>query len=110
LRKTQRGGPKGGVRAAAKELGIDKDAARRVAKVAALAPEAKEVAREVALDVNRTALLEAAKHEIAEAQVVALRARAARPPSKFPKDDHERSVNWRRKFKRLSNAITIVGG
>ena len=38
--------PEGGVRAAARELGIDKDDAHRAAKVAALSAEAKAVAKE----------------------------------------------------------------
>jgi ParB family chromosome partitioning protein len=50
-----------GIRAAAKELGIDKDAAHRAIKIAALTPEAKATAIEVGLDDNQSALLQAAK-------------------------------------------------
>lgn len=53
-------GSKGGVRAAARELGIDRDDARRAVKVSSLTDEAKETAREVGLDDNRSALLRAA--------------------------------------------------
>lgn len=51
----------GGVRAASRALGIDKDDAHRAVKVASLSPEAKEAAREAGLDNNRSALLQIAK-------------------------------------------------
>lgn len=54
-------GNEGGVRAAARELGIERTDASRAVKVASLTDEAKEAAREVGLDDNRTALLQAAK-------------------------------------------------
>lgn len=57
------GRPESGVRAAARELGIDKDAAHRAVKVDGLTDEAKEVAKETGLDNNRSALLEAAKSD-----------------------------------------------
>lgn len=56
-------GNKGGISEAAREFGIDRDDARRAIKVSALSDEAKEVAREVGLDDNRTVLLQAAKAE-----------------------------------------------
>jgi phage N-6-adenine-methyltransferase len=62
-------GNEGGIRAAARELGIDKDDAHRAAKVAGLSDEAKEAAREVGLDDNRSALLDAAKEKDPEKQV-----------------------------------------
>jgi K+-transporting ATPase c subunit len=40
---------------------VDKDDAHRAVKVASLSPEAKEAAKEVGLDDNRSALLQAAK-------------------------------------------------
>lgn len=49
-----------GVRAAARELNIDKDDAHRAVKVASLSHAAKEAARETGLDDNRSALLDAA--------------------------------------------------
>ena len=49
-----------GVRAAARELNIDKDDAHRAVKVASLSDEAKEAAKETGLDDNRSALLDAA--------------------------------------------------
>ena len=56
-------GNESGIRAAARELGIDKNAAHRAVKVDGLTYEAKEVAKEAGLDNNRSALLEAAKSE-----------------------------------------------
>ena len=50
-----------GVRKAARELGIGVNDAHRSVKVAGLTDEAKEAAREVGLDDNRSALLEAAR-------------------------------------------------
>ena len=54
-------GKESGVRAAARELRINKDDAYRAMQVASLSKEAKQVARETGLDNNRTALLKAAK-------------------------------------------------
>lgn len=70
-------GNKGGISAAARELNIEATDAKRAVKVASLSDEAKEVAREVHLDDNRSALLEAAK-EPRERQSQALRDIAAR--------------------------------
>lgn len=49
-----------GVRAAARELKIDKNDAHRAVKVAGLSDEAKDAAKETGLDDNRSALLDAA--------------------------------------------------
>lgn len=64
--KPQGGRPESGTRAAARELGIGKDDAHRAVKVAGLTDEAKEAAREVGLDDNRTALLAASKVDASE--------------------------------------------
>lgn len=61
---------KTGALAAEKELGIKRDDASRALKVASLTPEAKEAAKEVGLDDNRTALLQAAKAEPAQQAAV----------------------------------------
>lgn len=66
--KTGRGN-EGGLRAAVRDLGIDRSEARRAVKIASLSPEAKEAARTVGLDDNQTALLAAASHASAPAQV-----------------------------------------
>lgn len=84
------GRPKAGVRKAAEELGIDKDDAHRAVKVASLTDEAKETAKEIGLDDNRSALLKAAKSETAEGQVATLKQIAARPRRKSHDDD----VSW----------------
>ena len=52
-----------GIRAAARELGVERNTAQRAVKVDSLTDEAKEVAKEAGLDNNRSALLEAAKSE-----------------------------------------------
>jgi hypothetical protein len=54
------GRPKGGVRAAARAIGISEADARRAVKVASLTDDAKRTAKEVGLDDNRSALLHAA--------------------------------------------------
>ncbi|MHA6687662.1 ParB/RepB/Spo0J family partition protein [Mesorhizobium sp. A556] len=66
-----------GINAASRGLGIERTDAQRAAKVASLSDEAKEAAREIGLDNNRTALLEAAKYPTPEAQVQALQQRKA---------------------------------
>lgn len=59
--KPRGGRPEGGVRAAARDLGVNAVDAHRATKVAALSDEAKAAAREVGLDDNRSALLAAAR-------------------------------------------------
>ena len=70
-------GHKGGMRAAERDLRIEHTEAVRAVKIDALAPEAKAEARALKLDDNQSALLEAAKHETPDAQVQALRDKAA---------------------------------
>jgi ParB/RepB/Spo0J family partition protein len=72
----------GGVRAAARELGVDRDDARRAVKVASLSDEAKAAAVEHHLDDNRSALLEAAKEKDPAAQVARIVKRAGKPKAK----------------------------
>jgi hypothetical protein len=71
----------GGIRAASRDLGMDRDAANRAIKVAALSDEAKDAAREHGLDDNRTALLEAARETEPAAQVAKIMERATHQPS-----------------------------
>jgi hypothetical protein len=94
------GRPESGVRAASRDLGINHVDAHRAVKVAGLSDEAKEAARSTGLDNNRSALLEAAKHETPEAQVRALQERrqgglAARyqPAAPDPAKSAERFVS-----------------
>lgn len=74
-----------GIRAATKDLGIDRNAVVRANKVAKLTPDAKEEARRVGLDNNQSALLKAAK-EPEEAQAAKVReiADAKRNPEPPP--------------------------
>jgi hypothetical protein len=67
-------GHEGGVRAAARELGVNREDARRAAKVASLPEEAKDTAREVGLDNNRAALLAAGRTADPAAELRRLRA------------------------------------
>lgn len=76
--KASGGRPEGGLRAAVRELGIDRTDAQRSVKVASLHPEAKSAAIAAGLDDNRSALLEAAKGKTPEAQVRAIQERALR--------------------------------
>ncbi len=79
--KPQGGRPEGGVRAASRELGISEPDARRAVKVASLSDEAKQAARDAGLDDNRSALIEAAKHDTSSAQVHYLKNRTTDGPT-----------------------------
>jgi ParB-like chromosome segregation protein Spo0J len=59
--KIGRGRPEGGQSAAAREIGVDRDAVRRAQRIAALPAEAKAAARDLGLADNQAALLKAAK-------------------------------------------------
>jgi ParB-like chromosome segregation protein Spo0J len=65
--------PEGGIAAAARDLGVDKDDAHRAVKVASLSDEAKDAARETGLDNNRSALLAAARETEPQAQAEVIR-------------------------------------
>ncbi|GEM_PF-3122811 len=69
----RRGRPRGGIREAARQLGLSEADVRRARKVASLSQEAQAVARETGLDNNRTALLAAAEEATLEGQVEVLR-------------------------------------
>jgi ParB-like chromosome segregation protein Spo0J len=55
-------GNTGGVRAASRELGIDRNEVRRSVQIDSLTPAAKEAAREAGLDRNQSALLKVASY------------------------------------------------
>jgi len=61
--KPQGGRPEGGIRAAARELGIERTQAQRAIKVAGLTAEAKKAAKEAGLDKNQRALVAASRAE-----------------------------------------------
>ncbi|WP_192707102.1 hypothetical protein [Methylobacterium sp. OAE515] len=56
-------GREGGVRAATRELGIERTEARRALKIDGIAPAAKEAARAAGLENNQSALLKVAQAE-----------------------------------------------
>jgi ParB-like chromosome segregation protein Spo0J len=62
--KPQGGRPEGGIRAAARELGIERTDARRAITIASIMPEAKESARKAGMDDNQSRLLEIAAQPI----------------------------------------------
>ena len=70
-------GNEGGIRAASRDLGIDKDEAHRAVKIASISERAKAVAREAHLDDNQSALLEVARAPEAEQVSVIERIRDA---------------------------------
>jgi hypothetical protein len=75
------GRPESGTRAAARALHIPERSVRRAYQTASLSPEAQEAAVEMGMDDNRSALLEAAKERIPEAQTAAIRRLAERKGS-----------------------------
>ena len=86
-------GNTGGVRAAARELGVDRNEARRSIKIAGITDKALEVAREAGLDGNQSVLLKVASYadedqveaiaEIAQARAEkTLERRAERAPDR----------------------------
>jgi ParB family transcriptional regulator, chromosome partitioning protein len=88
-------GKKGGVSQAAREIGVDRDDARRAEKVASLSEEAKEAAREHGLDDNRKAMLQAARETTPEDQVEALRTYKPVPPPPSERNAVEVSNHYR---------------
>lgn len=77
------------------EVGVTREEIQRASKIASIAPEAKEAARDAGLDDNQSALLKAAKAPTPEAQVAVLRGIRERgrvaedgPPPPKPDDYH----------------------
>lgn len=83
--------PESGVRAASRELGIESTDAHRAVKVASLSDEAKEAAREVGLDNNRSALLAVAAAK-KEEQADKVRELASRRTSTIDADIKRRAA------------------
>lgn len=69
VQKATGGRPEGGISAASRELGIERMDASRALKVASLSDAAKDAARDVGLDDNRSALLAASRESEPEKQV-----------------------------------------
>lgn len=87
--KIGRGRPQAPISEASEKIGVHLKAARRAEKVASLSDEAKEAARSVGLDNNRSALLEAAKELTPEAQVSAIQRRYQAKIADHPLNDDE---------------------
>lgn len=66
-------GPKGAVRAAERELGIEHTEAVRAVRIAKIAPEAKEAAANAGIADNQSALLRVAKEPSPEKQLAAIK-------------------------------------
>lgn len=105
---TTRGRPEGGVSAASRELGITEPQARRAIKVAGLTDEAKEEAKALDLDDNRTALLKAAQEPSAEAQKESLREHAAVKAKKTPKPQTTDARSCNATDKRVDAAMNAI--
>lgn len=71
--------PPSGIRQAARDLGINREDARRAVKVASLSLDAKAAAKAHKLDNNRDALLAAAKYRKPAKQVEAIKQIATTP-------------------------------
>jgi ParB-like chromosome segregation protein Spo0J len=91
----------GGIRAAVRDLGIDLTEARRAVKIASLDQEAKGTAREVGLDNNQSALLNAAKHQNKTAQIHYLKEHAKKKAE--GKDEDELAENKFNAFMKIWN-------
>jgi ParB-like nuclease domain len=92
--KPKGGRPEGGLSAAARELGVDRDDARRAVKVASLSDAAKAAAVKHGLDDNRSALLAAARSTAPEDQVakiveIAVNKTKTAPLAEASKEDEE---------------------
>lgn len=103
-------GNEGGVRAAARELGIERTKVQRAVKVASLSPEAKVAAVATGLDDNRTALLAAAKETEPEKQVEIIHARVTSSPTQAADPDLDARIKARedREKVELAKFLTTV--
>lgn len=81
--------PEGGRSAASREIGVNRENARRAEKVASLSDEAKAEAVKIGLDNNRSALLDAAKETTIAGQVNALQRRYHAKIADHPLNDDE---------------------
>jgi ParB-like chromosome segregation protein Spo0J len=71
--KPKAGRPEGGISRASREIGVDRQDARRAKIVASLPDQAKEIAREAGLDENRAAMLRAGSEPNPAAQLAAMK-------------------------------------
>lgn len=94
-----------GIKAASRELGIERTATQRATKVAGLSPEAKAAAKETGLDNNQSALLKAAKEAPEEqaAKVRQIAEQRAVKPAPAPLNDLETEEQWMTAIMRVWN-------
>src|SRR5260370_30305698 len=83
--KPQGGRPESGIRAAARELGIERTDAQRSIKIASIIPEAKEAARKARIDKIQSKLLAVSAHppEQQPEKVIELAKRSRRTPNEI---------------------------
>jgi ParB/RepB/Spo0J family partition protein len=81
-------GNKGGISAAAEQLGVTRQEAQRSVRIASIKPEAKEAARDAGIDDNQSKLLEVAK-EAPERQVARVHELKNSKPEPVANDDEE---------------------
>ena len=99
--KPKGGRPAGGESEASRQLGLVRQDVHRARKVASLSEPAQEKARELGLDDNRSALLEAARETEPEEQVRTLERRATKAPD--PDHELEAREKWLKKIISLWN-------
>jgi hypothetical protein len=92
--KPEGGRPEGGVRAAARELGIQKSEAHRAVKIASMAPEAKKAAKEAGLDNNQSALERIARKPKEEQVAEVGRIKEEKSAPKTLDTDDAESAQW----------------
>jgi len=90
-KKPQGGRPESGVNAASRELGLEKDDAYRAVKIASIAAEAKEAAREAGID-SQAALLKVAAAATPREQVDAVRTIIEERAHRNTESEHDRDL------------------
>lgn len=92
------GRPESGVNAASRELGVNREDARRAVKVASLPDEVQQAAVAHGLDDNRTALLAIAKEATPEAQLAKIEEivtkKASPKPKPMSQEDRDDQLFW----------------
>jgi ParB-like chromosome segregation protein Spo0J len=115
--KPQGGRPESGIRAAARELGIERTDAQRSIKIASITPGAKEAAREAGMDDNQCKLLKVAGRSPEQQvdKVVEIASGARRPPGRRQVEKKRRQAtkqaprdSQRRSQAELDAAITSM--
>lgn len=96
-------GNEGGVRAAARELGIDRTEAQRAVKIASITPEARQAADSAGLTTQKARLEIASAPAAEQIQRVAEVAANRTKPVPVPLNDIETEDQWRLAMMRLWN-------